>query len=42
MKPDGKYHKVLEMTCCPDFMEVDNRCLGKYRPSIEIRVVSAN
>ncbi|CAC5357941.1 unnamed protein product [Mytilus coruscus] len=26
-KPDGRYHKVLEMTCCPDFMEVDNRCL---------------
>ncbi|CAG2224434.1 unnamed protein product [Mytilus edulis] len=21
MKPDGQYHRVLEMTCCPDYME---------------------
>ncbi|CAC5357943.1 Cell death abnormality protein 1 [Mytilus coruscus] len=27
-KPNGQYHAVLEMTCCPNFMEVDNRCLA--------------
>ncbi|XP_063448972.1 multiple epidermal growth factor-like domains protein 10 isoform X2 [Mytilus trossulus] len=28
MKPDGQYHRVLEMTCCPDYMEVDNKCIA--------------
>ncbi|CAG2185593.1 Multiple epidermal growth factor-like domains protein 11,Multiple epidermal growth factor-like domains protein 6 [Mytilus edulis] len=27
-KPDGQIHSVLEMSCCPNFMEVENRCLA--------------
>ena len=29
MMPNGLYHRVLQMTCCPDYMEVDNDCKGK-------------
>ena len=29
MMPNGQYHRVLQMTCCPDYMEVDNACKGK-------------